>query len=121
MKRSIGAGAILIAAAFVSGCASGGGGSGSWSASSWNGLAPQNVYGGNYQFFAAPAEGQGFKLKFTVKTDGNFNIASAGPPAEADLEAAAEAAAPEGCTLVSVERTPDGGAVADYDCGEGGE
>ncbi|MEZ6001974.1 hypothetical protein [Hyphomonas sp.] len=121
MKRSIGAAAILIAAAFVSGCTAGGASSGSWSASSWNGLAPQNVYGGNYQFFAAPAEGQGFKLKFTVKTDGNFNIASAGPPAEADLEAAAEAAAPEGCTLASIERTPDGGAVADYDCGEAAE
>ena len=115
MKRFIGAAAILIAAAFVSGCASSPS-SGSWSASSWNGLAPQNVYAGNYQFFAAPAEGQGFKLKFTVKTDGNFNVASAGPPADADLKTAAEAAAPEGCTLVSVERTPDGGAVADYDC-----
>nr|WP_321441668.1 hypothetical protein [uncultured Hyphomonas sp.] len=116
MKRFIEAAAVLTVAAFVSGCAAAPS-SGSWSASSWNGLAPQNVYGGNYQFFAAPAEGQGFKLKFSVKTDGNFNIASAGPPAEADLEAAAEAAAPEGCTLVSVERTPDGGALADYDCG----
>ena len=120
MKRSIHAAAILIAAAFASGCASGGSG-GSWSASSWNGLAPQNVYAGNYQFFAAPVEGQGFKLKFTVKTDGNFNIASAGPPADADLQTAAEAAAPEGCTLVSVERTQDGGALADYDCGDENE
>ena len=116
MKRFIEAAAVLTVAAFASSCASAPS-SGSWSASSWNGLAPQNVYGGNYQFFAAPAEGQGFKLKFSVKTDGNFNIASAGPPAEADLEAAAEAAAPEGCTLVSIERTPDGGALADYDCG----
>ncbi|MBD3771501.1 MAG: hypothetical protein IE925_15320 [Rhodobacterales bacterium] len=118
MKRLFGAAAVLTVAAFVSGCASGGGASsGSWSASTWNGLAPQNVYGGNYQFFAAPAEGQGFKLKFTVKTDGNFNIASGEAPSEADLTAAASAAAPEGCTLISVERTPDGGAVADYDCG----
>lgn len=120
MKRSIHAAAILIAAAFVTGCASGSS-SGQWSASSWNGLAPQNVYAGNYQFFAAPAEGQGFKLKFTVKTDGNFNIASAGPPPEADLQTAAETAAPAGCTLVSVKRTPDGGALADYDCGEESE
>ena len=120
MTRFIGAAAILIAAVSVSSCASGPS-TGSWSASSWNGLAPQNVYAGNYQFFAAPAEGQGFKLKFTVKTDGNFNVASAGPPADADLQTAAEAAAPEGCTLVSVERTPDGGAVADYDCGDQSE
>ncbi|RAN41181.1 hypothetical protein [Hyphomonas sp. GM-8P] len=117
MNRFLKAAAVLTVAAFASGCAAGPS-SGSWSASSWNGLAPQNVYGGNYQFYAAPAEGQGFKLKFTVKTDGNFNIASAGPPAEADLEAAAKAAAPEGCTLASIERTADGGAVADYDCGE---
>ena len=113
MKRMISAATALAVAA----CASGGSSSGSWSASSWNGLAPQNVYGGGYQFYAAPAEGQGFKLKFTVRTDGNFNIAST--PAEADLEAAARAATPEGCTFVSVERTPDGGALADYDCGQG--
>ena len=30
---------------------------------------------------------------------------------------AAKAATPEGCSFVSLERTPDGGAVADYDCG----
>ena len=113
---------IAAAALVVAACASGGGGSGgSWSASTWNGLAPQNVYGGGYQFYAAPAEGQGFKLKFTVKTDGNFGIASGDAPGEADLEAAAKAAAPEGCTFVSLERTPDGGAVADYDCGQGEE
>ena len=117
MKRFIGSAAVLTVAVLVSGYASSASSAG-WSASSWNGLAPQNVYGGNYQFYAAPAEGQGFKLKFSVKTDGNFNIASAGPPAEADLEAAAKAAAPEGCTLVSVARTADGGAIADYNCGE---
>ena len=114
MTRFIGAAAILIAAVSVSSCASGPS-TGSWSASSWNGLAPQNVYAGNYQFFAAPAEGQGFKLKFSVKSDGTFGVAEA-PTKDALLEAA-KAATPEGCSFVSLERTPDGGAVADYDCG----
>ena len=110
MNKAILAAAVLTVAA----CASGG--SGSWSASSWNGLAPQNVYGGGYQFHAAPAEGQGFKIKFTLKTDGNFGIASGTAPTDEELMEAAESAAPEGCTVASVERTPDGGAVADYDC-----
>ena len=112
MSRSILAAAVLTVAACTSGS------SGSWSASTWNGLVPQNVYGGNYQFYAAPAEGQGFKLKFTLKTDGNFGIASGEAPDEADFEEAAKAAAPEGCSFVSVTRTPDGGAVAEYDCGQ---
>mgnify|MGYP001313495775 CR=1 FL=1 len=86
-KRILAAAALMVAA-----CASGGGSSG-WSASTWNGLAPQNVYGGGYQFFAAPAEGQGFKLKFTLKTDGNFGIASGGAPTDEELEEAAKAAA----------------------------
>jgi hypothetical protein len=114
MKRLIVAATVSAVAA----CASGGSGGG-WSASTWNGLAPQNVYGGGYQFYAAPAEGQGFKLKFTLKTDGNFGIASGAAPTDAELAEAAKAAAPEGCAFVSVERTPDGGALADYDCGEG--
>ncbi|MCB9962351.1 MAG: hypothetical protein R3C00_06695 [Hyphomonas sp.] len=111
MRKLVSAAAALMVAA----CASGGSSSG-WSASTWNGLAPQNVYGGGYQFFAAPAEGQGFKLKFTLKTDGNFGIASGGAPTDEELEEAAKAAAPEGCTFVSVQRTADGGALADYDC-----
>ena len=60
--------------------------------------------------------GQGFKLKLTVKTDGSFGVASAGPPTEEALTQAAIVAAPDGCTFVSLERTPDGGAEADYDC-----
>ena len=113
MLRIIAVAAVLTVAA----CASGS--SGSWSASSWNGLATQNVYGGGYQFFAAPAEGQGFKLKFTLKTDGNFGVAGGGAPTDAELEEAARAATPEGCRFVSVARTADGGALADYDCGDG--
>lgn len=114
MKKLIGTATVLAVAA----CASGG--SGGWSASTWNGLAPQNVYAGGYQFYAAPAEGQGFKLKFTLKTDGNFGVASGGAPTDAELEEAAKAATPEGCTFVSVQRTADGGAEADYDCGQEG-
>lgn len=71
--------------------------------------------GGGYSFFASPAEGQGFKLKFSVKTDGTFGVAEA--PTEDALVEAARAAAPEGCNFVSLERSADGGAVADYDCG----
>ena len=88
-----------------------------WSASAWNGLPDRTVAGGGYSFFASPAEGQGFKLKFSVKTDGMFGVAEA--PAEDALVEAAKAAAPEGCSFVSLERTPDGGAVADYACEEG--
>ena len=111
MLRSVIPVATILA---IGACASGSGGG--WSASTWNGLAPQNVYAGGYQFYAAPAEGQGFKLKFTLKTDGNFGVASGGAPDDAELEAAAKEATPEGCTFVSVERTADGGALADYDC-----
>ncbi|MEZ5998247.1 MAG: hypothetical protein R3B98_06100 [Hyphomonas sp.] len=110
MRRFFGAATVLAVAA----CASSGGSG--WSASTWNGLAPQNVYGGAYEFFAAPAEGQGFKLKFTLKTDGNFRAAGGGAPTDEELAEAAKAAAPEGCSFVSVSRTADGGAEADYDC-----
>ena len=110
MKKLIAAAVLFPVAACMSGS------SGSWSASSWNGLAPQNVYAGGLQYYAAPAEGQGFKLKFTLKTDGNFGIASGEAPTDAELEAAAKTATPDGCTFVSVQRTPDGGALADYNC-----
>ena len=83
------------------------------------GLAPQILPGGVHPPGAAcriaPAEGQGFKLKFSVKTDGTFGVAEA--PTEDALVEAARAAAPEGCNFVSLERSADGGAVADYDCG----
>lgn len=108
---------IAVTVLAVAACASGG--NGGWSASTWNGLAPQNVYAGGYEFYAAPAEGQGFKLKFTLRTDGNFGIASGGAPTEAELEEAAKAAAPDGCRFISISRTADGGALADYECGQG--
>ncbi len=107
MMRYLIAGAALLTAA----CASGNSG---WSAATWSGLPDRTVAGGGYSFFAAPAEGQGFKLKFSVKTDGTFGVAEA--PTEDALIEAATAAAPEGCTFLSLDRTPDGGAIADYDC-----
>ena len=104
---------LTISAALVLGaCAANSVG---WSASTWSGLPDRTVAGGGYSFFASPAEGQGFKLKFSVKTDGTFGVAEA--PTEDALVEAARAAAPEGCNFVSLERSADGGAVADYDCG----
>ncbi|WP_341197364.1 hypothetical protein [Hyphomonas chukchiensis] len=104
---------FIASALLLGACASSGA---SWSASSWDGLVPQTIGTQNYAFIAAPMAGQGFKLKLTLKTDGSFGVASAGPPAEKELEDAAIAAAPEGCTFVSLVLTPDGGAEADYDC-----
>ena len=104
---------FIASALLLGACASSGG---SWSASSWDGLVPQTIGTQNYAFLAAPMAGQGFKLKFTIRTDGSFGVASAGPPSDAELEEAAIAAAPDGCTFVSLERTPDGGAEAAYDC-----
>lgn len=103
--------AILICVLLITACASG-----SWSASAWNGLPDRTVAGGGYNFLASPVDGQGFKLKFSLKTDGSFGVASAEPASEDALVEAAMAATPQGCTFVSVERTEDGGAVADYDC-----
>ena len=108
MKLSYIASAVILGA-----CASSGS---SWSASTWDGLVPQTIGTQNYAFIAAPMAGQGFKLKFTIRTDGSFGVASAGPPSDAELEAAAIAAAPDGCTFVLLVRTPDGGAEAEYDC-----
>lgn len=106
--------AAFLSMLALSACVSGSGG---WSASMWNGLPDQTVAGGAYSFLASPVEGQGFKLKFTMKTDGSFGVASAEPAGEDVLAEAARAAAPEGCVFVSLERAPDGGAIADYDCG----
>lgn len=98
-------------------CASGGGATGvKWSASSWNGLAPVTIGTENNNFFAAPLDGQGFKLKLSLVTDGSFRIQQADDDFAAELSRAAIRAAPEGCTFVSLERTPDGGAEAAYDC-----
>tara|TARA_R110000782_G_scaffold1210_3_gene4703 strand:+ start:396 stop:725 length:330 start_codon:yes stop_codon:yes gene_type:complete len=108
MRLSYIASAVMLGA-----CASSGG---SWSASAWDGLVPQTIGTQNYAFLAAPMAGQGFKLKFTIRSGGDFSVASAGPPSDAELEEAAIAAAPHGCTFVSLERTPDGGAEAAYDC-----
>lgn len=104
---------ILASAVWLGACASSASG---WSASAWDGLLPQTIGTQNYAFIAAPMAGQGFKLKFTIRTDGSFGVASAGPPSDAELEEAVIAAAPEGCSFISLVRTPDGGAEAEYDC-----
>jgi hypothetical protein len=106
---------ILIAGFVALGaCASGGGG---WSASSWNGLDERLIETRNYQYLAAPMDGQGFKLKFTLKTDGSFRPQAAGaPPPFAELEEAAQAAAPAGCTFLTIEIAADASAVAAYEC-----
>jgi hypothetical protein len=87
-----------------------------WSASSWNGLAPQTIGTQNFNFFAAPLDGQGFKLKLTLATDGAFRIQEGEDTLLAELEQAARKAAPEGCTFLALTRTADGGAEAEYDC-----
>jgi hypothetical protein len=104
---------ILVSALLLGACVSSGA---SWSASTWDGLVPQTIATQNYAFMAAPMAGQGFKLKLTVKTDGSFGVANAGPATDDQLTEAAIVAAPDGCTFVSLERTPDGGAEAEYDC-----
>ena len=97
-------------------CASGGGSAVKWSASAWNGLATRTIGTPNFDFFAAPIDGQGFKLKLSLATDGNFRIQEDPGTLDAELEEAARKAAPEGCTYVSLTRTEDGGAEAEYDC-----
>lgn len=88
-----------------------------WSAAAWNGLAAQTIGTENYSFFAAPLDGQGFKLKLTLATDGAFRIQEeAENTLPEELRAAAEQAAPEGCRLASIEVAPDGSAEAAYDC-----
>lgn len=109
----------ILAAAGLAGlaaCASGGAPQMKWSASSWNGLAAQTLGTDNFNFFAAPLNGQGFKLKLTLVTDGSFRAQEGEDTLPDELEQAARAAAPEGCTFVSLSRTADGGAEADYSC-----
>ncbi|MFN7164397.1 MAG: hypothetical protein ACK4P2_06210 [Hyphomonas sp.] len=112
------AGSLLAAGLLgLAACASGGGAPQvKWSASSWNGLAPQTIGTDNFNFFAAPLDGQGFKLKLSLVTDGSFRIQDGEDTLPAELEQAARAAAPEGCTLAGLTRTEDGGAEAAYDC-----
>ncbi len=88
-----------------------------WSASAWNGLAAQTIGTENYSFFAAPLDGQGFKLKLTLATDGMFRVQEGDEKTlPEELQVAAEQAAPEGCQLASLAIAPDGSAEADYDC-----
>ncbi len=112
------AGSLLAAGLLgLAACASGGGAPQvKWSASSWNGLAPQTLGTDNFNFFAAPLDGQGFKLKLSLVTDGSFRIQEGEDTLPAELEQAARSAAPEGCTLLALTRTEDGGAEAEYDC-----
>lgn len=102
---------------WLAACASGGGAPQlKWSASSWNGLAPQTLGTENFNFYAAPLDGQGFKLKLSLLTDGNFRVQEGEDTLPAELEQAARDAAPEGCAFVSLSPTADGGAEAEYSC-----
>lgn len=112
---------VIVLAAGLAGlaaCASGGEGPGMrWSASAWDGLAAQTIGTQNHNFFAAPIGGEGFRLKLTLLTDGDFRIQEGEDETlPGELEDAARLAAPEGCRFVSLTRTADGGAEADYDC-----
>lgn len=109
----------LVAAGLcgLASCASGGGPPQmKWNAATWNGLAPQTLGTENFNFFAAPLDGQGFKLKLTLVTDGNFRIQEGNDTLPSELEQAARDAAPEGCVLASLTPTADGGAEAEYSC-----
>ena len=60
-----------------------------------------------------PPRGEG--VMFTLR----FRTADAGdqePVTEADFRGAAEAAAPEGCTVAALTPQPEGGMLATYDC-----
>lgn len=104
-----------LAASVLAACASSGA-SGTWNAQSWAAQTIRDVTSGPFGFSASPYGDDGFQFRISLKT-GAFGIASAdGAPDDAQLRDAAEAAAPDGCELRSVERTPDGGALADYDC-----
>ncbi|WP_291203861.1 hypothetical protein [Hyphomonas sp.] len=109
---------ILLAAGLIglAACASGGSPTARWSASAWDGLAAQTIGTDNYNFFAAPLDGQGFKLKLTLAMDGDFRVQAGEETLAAELEEAARKAAPQGCTFLSLTRTQDGGAEAAYDC-----
>ena len=109
---------ILLAAGLIglAACASGGSPTARWSASAWDGLAAQTIGTDNYNFFAAPLDGQGFKLKLTLAMDGDFRVQAGEETLAAELEEAARKAAPQGCAFLSLTRTQDGGAEAAYDC-----
>lgn len=88
-----------------------------WSASVWDGLAAQTIGTQNHNFFAAPIGGDGFRLKLTLLTDGDFRIQQGEDETlPVEMEEAARRAAPEGCRFLSLTRTADGGAEAAYDC-----
>ena len=108
----------LAAGFMLAACSSGGASSPArWSAAAWNGIAPQTIGTQNYSFFAAPLDGQGFKLKLTLATDGLFRVQEEGDNTlPEELRAAAEQAAPEGCRLDTLVLATDGSAEAGYDC-----
>ncbi len=90
-----------------------------WDADSWLRQDQQDVSASGWNFSAAPAGGDGFKLKLSLKTDGFFRPAGADEVSTIeDFEAAARAATPEGCTFVRVDFTATPGAIAVYDCEE---
>lgn len=61
------ASSLLAAGLFgLAACTSGGTPTARWSASAWDGLAGQTIGTDNYNFFAAPLDGQGFKLKLPL-------------------------------------------------------
>lgn len=70
---------------------------------------------------AVPVRGDGFKLKFSI----NLTDIAAGSTAdggltdltETEMIEAAKAAAPDGCSFISLSPTEDGSFEADYDCG----
>jgi len=88
-----------------------------WGPEGWAAQPAKTVSGGRFAFSAMPYGRDGFQLKLSIKT-GAVGISGAanGAPDEAQLLEAAKAAAPEGCSVKSVTRTEDGGAVADYEC-----
>jgi hypothetical protein len=99
----------------VSACASAPAGGG-WTQQSWASQAIRQVTGGPFSFSAAPYGGDGFKIRLAIRMNA-VGASASGAPDDAQLQAAAQAAAPEGCTVKSVTRQADGSAVADYDCG----
>lgn len=110
--------AVLVAGLAASACAASAPASGaSWTAQRWAAQAVRDVAGGPFAFSAAPYGDDGFQFRLSLRT-GTFGISSAqgAAPEDAQLRAAAENAAPTGCTLSSIARTPDGGALASYDC-----
>lgn len=105
---------LALPMALIAACASGGG---AWTPASWAAQTAKTFNQGPYAFSAAPYGEDGFKLTLKLRPSA-FGVQSAGSmPDDDDLRAAAEAAAPEGCSLKAVTRTETGEAIADYDCG----